>query len=811
VFSFHFSHYNDQINNNQTMHKDTTTSPFINTKATKGKKSGTNASEFDPIVGFLNFVNRPWEVSHIKLSQALQMIRNPAYQTKELIHKIRNGQKELKGGLPAFLFAGEFTYARDKNITKAAGLLQVEFDKIHDPTERDYFFKILTSDPHILAVFSSPSNTGFKVLVRIKETTSKSEYKGLFLGFKDYLVQTYITLKDGENCKYFDTQINDISRKCFQSYDPNLFVNYQALIFDKPRHQEPEPDKIQKTPQAPGTQAQGQTGGIENETHLKNIIQKIILNTRDGEKHEALRGASFTIGGYVAGENLDTQKWIDILKNLQAQRGEASPETSYNTILSGIEKGQSQPLFFTQASTPGTQAQASENRTKRTPINNTQASEIRTNWTPIKDTPTPPQEPPPPQEPAHEIPTYGLPTAAQNIIKHYSNTFGTPQDLWTGTFFCAIATAIGGGAELHTKYINNPVFWFICVGASGGGKTEPAKQFFAPFHKLDINALNQWKSETNKYLEYKKLSKAEQKETEKVTPPPSCKQFVVGDITPEKLIEANNDNPKGILLLREEFMGFLKDIGRYNKSGEIEQLLSSFSQTPMVVNRKTTKSESDPGAVMIERPVINKYGGIQTGLINELSKDGRDVSGYLCRFLFIYPKKIKKPAYNLNTIDPMYKREYVDIIEKLLNYRNFAEPIKYTLSSNAHRLYENFFNHNARLINENNEKGNGVLASFYAKLDYYALRFALVFHCLKWALKGETGTEIQAETMQYSIDVCEYFRSTGMHVLQEIQGHNTREPDRKKLIEYLSSLGNNQSQISDILKISQQAVSKALK
>jgi hypothetical protein len=366
------------------MHKDTTTPPFINIKATKGKKSGTNANKFDPIVTIIDNVFTPGSLSHVKLSQALQMVRQPSYQTKQLIEKVRNGQTKLKINLPAFLFAGEFTYAKNEGITKAAGLLQIEFDKIHDPTEKDYFFKILTSDPHILAVFTSPSGAGLKVLIRINETTSPHEYKRLFWGFKDYLIQTYITLKDGENCKYFDTGISDISRKCFQSYDPNLFVNYQALIFDKPRHQEPEPDKIQKTPQAPGTQAQGQTRGIENEAHLKNIIQKIILNTRDGDKHNVLRDASFMIGGYVAGENLDTQKWIDILKNLQAQRGEASPETSYNTILSGIEKGQSQPLFFTQASTPGTQAQASENLTNLTPINNAQAP--------------PPPPPPPPQE-----------------------------------------------------------------------------------------------------------------------------------------------------------------------------------------------------------------------------------------------------------------------------------------------------------------------------------------------------------------------------------------------------------------------------
>jgi len=425
--------------------------------------------------------------------------------------------------------------------------------------------------------------------------------------------------------------------------------------------------------------------------------------------------------------------------------------------------------------------------------------------------------PPPPQEeeeaPPLTIPIEGLPKVAQSIIKHYSDTYSTPRDLWTGAFFSAIATAIGGGAELKTKYANNPVFWFITVAPSGTGKSEPATQFFAPFHKRDGDAQRKWKDAIKKWMDYKKLSKEEKETAIEVQAPPPALQYIVSDITPEKLIEANMNTPKGILMLRDEFRGYLKDIGRYNKSGEVEQLLSSFSQTPMTVNRKTVKSDFDNGTLKIEKPIINIFGGIQDALLHELKADGMDASGFLARFLFIYPPQFKKSKYNDAEVDELTRMEYVALIDKLMAYRTFNEPTTYTLSAEASKIYGTFYNRNAELIDACNESNQSTLATLYSKLDYYALRFALIFQCLKWAADGVKENVVSAETMQYSVDVCEYFRATGIKVMNELtpQESEAGKLDNKNVAIYLSAQGKSQGQIAKVLGISQQAVSKFLK
>jgi hypothetical protein len=190
-----------------------------------------------------------------------------------------------------------------------------------------------------------------------------------------------------------------------------------------------------------------------------------------------------------------------------------------------------------------------------------------------------------------------------------------------------------------------------------------------------------------------------------------------------------------------------------------------------------------------------------------------DASGFLARFLFIYPPQFKKSKYNDAEVDEMMRMEYVALIDKLMAYRTFNEPTTYTLSAEASRIYGTFYNRNAELINACNESNQSTLATLYSKLDYYALRFALIFQCLKWAADGIKENVVSGETMQYSVDVCEYFRATGIKVMNELtpQESEAGKLDNKNVAKYLSGQGKSQGQIAKVLGISQQAVSKFLR
>jgi hypothetical protein len=600
-------------------------------------------------------------------------------------------------------------------------------------------------------LFTSPSGKGLKIIFRID--TNKHSHLDWYFAFERYFKRKFNV--------NIDTKCKNVSRLCFLCHDPQVIyapsapvVNFDLLPSAEQTRQEAQPQQAQP----PKQQANNSSG----ESDLIKVIINMIKEAPDGDKHGTLLEASRILGHYISGENFNEAHAIELLETEIKKKDIADFEGAQRTIRDGIKYG--------------------KNRPKKYALKN--------------------------------IPLYGLPQEIQDILNHYQSVFNTPIDLWAGAMFGALATAIGNGARVKTKYENSPLFWFLTVAPSGTGKTQPHTEYLKPFHYRDGKEIERFKREVDKYMKYKKLPKAERDEMEEETPPEAPRQFIVSDTTPEALMRANQNNPCGISLHRDEFNGFLKDIGRYNKSGEIEQLLSIWSGNPTTINRSTKSSDVDSGITHILEPYINIFGGIQDGLLSEIQKNGMDESGFMARFLYVYPDQFDKPTYNRKEVDEAIKRQYVSIIDKLIMFRENNEQTVYTLSHEAETIYEAFFNYNATLINKANQTNNNSFATLYSKLDVYALRFALLFHCVEYACTTDPQIkrlkEISGAHMKYAIDVCEYFRRTGEKVMNRISADKL-PLQNKMLAMALHEKGNSQQQIADVLKISQPAVNKLLK
>jgi hypothetical protein len=124
-------------------------------------------------------------------------------------------QQELKKQLPVICFAGEFEYRANKGIRKHSGLICLDFDHVENLLE---FRKKIEKDKYTFACFLSPRRDGLKVIVRIPAEVDNhaSYFEGLKLYFKDKSLD--------KDC--------DIARACFESFDPNIFINYNSNVFD---------------------------------------------------------------------------------------------------------------------------------------------------------------------------------------------------------------------------------------------------------------------------------------------------------------------------------------------------------------------------------------------------------------------------------------------------------------------------------------------------------------------------------------------------------------------------------------------------
>jgi hypothetical protein len=116
------------------------------------------------------------------------------------------------------MFNGTFAYRNIKGLNQHSGLMICDYDKIPE-NEFEAVFNEVKIIPHVITAFISPSGKGFKAVVSIPKS-SPEEHSRRFKAFSERFA-----------CQYFDSKNKDVSRACFESYDPNIYINENATVF----------------------------------------------------------------------------------------------------------------------------------------------------------------------------------------------------------------------------------------------------------------------------------------------------------------------------------------------------------------------------------------------------------------------------------------------------------------------------------------------------------------------------------------------------------------------------------------------------
>jgi hypothetical protein len=142
----------------------------------------------------------------------------------DLINKInlvRSGKNpDVKSKLMAIMFNGIFNERKDDGLIEHSGLCVLDFDKYPDEETMQAERERLKAVPYVYMLFTSPSGNGLKVVIRIP-ISDKFEHKRRFKAFQEYI-----------DSDYFDAANSNISRVCFESYDPDAYLNEFADVFD---------------------------------------------------------------------------------------------------------------------------------------------------------------------------------------------------------------------------------------------------------------------------------------------------------------------------------------------------------------------------------------------------------------------------------------------------------------------------------------------------------------------------------------------------------------------------------------------------
>ena len=164
--------------------------------------------------------------------EAIEVYNRIKQGNPELINKIkklRAGDSESKMQLMAIMFNGTFSERKDDGLIQHSGLCVLDFDKYPDAKTLKAERNRLKECPYVYMMFTSPSGNGLKVVIRTPES-NKFEHKRRFEAYKEYI-----------QSDYFDVANSNVSRVCFESYDPDAYLNefcevFQGITQDKGYH-----------------------------------------------------------------------------------------------------------------------------------------------------------------------------------------------------------------------------------------------------------------------------------------------------------------------------------------------------------------------------------------------------------------------------------------------------------------------------------------------------------------------------------------------------------------------------------------------
>lgn len=159
---------------------------------------------------------------YITIENALTRIKSGKSKVK--VEHIRSTiDKEranaLKSNLPSICFSGKFEQRKDDGLIEHSGFICLDFDDVGDIDE---YKSLLCGNDYVYAAWVSPSGKGIKALVKIADGNKHREH---FSALQDDFVGV-------------DRSGINPSRVCYESYDPEIWINPNSKVFTKTKKTE---------------------------------------------------------------------------------------------------------------------------------------------------------------------------------------------------------------------------------------------------------------------------------------------------------------------------------------------------------------------------------------------------------------------------------------------------------------------------------------------------------------------------------------------------------------------------------------------
>lgn len=174
-------------------------------------------------IDFYTSKNNTLPAKRMSVDYALRLIQEGKY--REYADKVRNAKTreemdQAKFDAPGFSFSGIFERRGKDRLIRHSGIIAIDIDHLDGDVLSE---KVrLMENPYVYSVFLSISGKGLKVLVKVPESLDAERHKLYYKAIaEDFGVKE-------------DRRAQDVARYTNVTYDPDLYLNSEALVWDKP-------------------------------------------------------------------------------------------------------------------------------------------------------------------------------------------------------------------------------------------------------------------------------------------------------------------------------------------------------------------------------------------------------------------------------------------------------------------------------------------------------------------------------------------------------------------------------------------------
>jgi hypothetical protein len=243
--------------------------------------------------------------------------------------------------------------------------------------------------------------------------------------------------------------------------------------------------------------------------------------------------------------------------------------------------------------------------------------------------------------PAVPFPVGVLPEAAAALVTAGAEAIGCPPDFLALPALVVAAGAAGRSVALLLKegYFAPASLYGACVGPPSDGKTPGLKAVAAAVRRIDRALTDEYAADRGRWEDEAKRPGPDGKKPDP-GPPPRPRRIVVDDMTLESAPLILADNPRGLVMVRDELTAPLLGLNQYKAGGKGSDRPTSlkiWSGDDMIRDRV---ANPDGVPVRCPAPCLSIVGGLTPDMLGSLADPKGRADGFTDRSLFTYPEPL---------------------------------------------------------------------------------------------------------------------------------------------------------------------------